>query len=307
MKLKDRSGVLVTSVRPGGPCGESKPSIESGDIIKAVGDQPVHSIEELVTLTDKLTEGKTTPTPVIVQFDRKTEQFVTVVKVGPREFNDPGAEARKAWLPIAVQVITREMAQQWGAATLTGVRVTQVYPRSTAEAAGVRVGDLIVALDGEPIAASVPGDEEVFTTLIRRRKIGDKAELQIWRGRESLKLLVELTRAPRLEREMRRFQDNQFEFSARDIGFFDRVREKLPEETSGALVTDVTDGGWAALGDLKTGDIIQAVNGATIADVRELEQKMKTIADAKPKFAVLRVLRGVHTKYLELQPNWNRH
>jgi serine protease Do len=307
MKLKDRSGVLVTSVRPGGPSGESKPSLESGDVIRAVGDQPVRSLEELVLLTDKLTAGKTAPTPVIVQFDRKSEKFLTVVKLGPRDVNAPGAETRKAWLPIAVQVITRELAQQLGAATLTGVRVTQVYPGGSAQVAGVRVGDLIVALDGEPIAASVPGDEEVFTTLIRRRRIGDKAELQILRGNESLKLTVELERAPQLEREMRRFQDPQFEFSARDIGFFDRVREKLSDDITGALVTDVADGGWAALGDLRAGDIIQAVNGKTIADVRELEKTMKAVGDAKPKFAVLRVLRGVRTKFLELQPNWNQN
>ena len=40
-------------------------------------------------------------------------------------------------------------------------------------------------------------------------------------------------------------------------------------------------------------------------DVAGLEKKMKTLDQAKAKFVVLRVLRGIHTRYLELQPNWD--
>ena len=32
---------------------------------------------------------------------------------------------------------------------------------------------------------------------------------------------------------------------------------------------------------------------------------MKAVRDQKTKFVVLRVLRGIHTRYLELQPNWD--
>ena len=43
--------------------------------------------------------------------------------------------------------------------------------------------------------------------------------------------------------------------------FFDKVHEEWPEERPGALVTEVKDGGWAAIGRLNTGDIITAVDG----------------------------------------------
>lgn len=307
MKLDSRDGVLVTSVRPGGPAGEAKPMLDSGDVIRAVAGQPVNRVADLLTLTERITAGQKKPVPAAVEFLRRSERFLTVVKVGIREVEDPGLEARKAWLPVAVQVITREMAERAGTNDVTGVRITQVYtnfnPTSDA-AAGLRVGDWIVAIDGENIPASQPGDEEVFTSRIRQFRIGAKPELTVLRDGQPMKIAAELVRSPKLEREMKRFQDLNFEFSGRDLSFFDRVREQLPEDASGALVTEVKDGGWAALGGLQVNDIIQSVDGEIIPDVTALETKMKTIAQQKPKFVVLGVRRGIHARWLELQPNW---
>jgi serine protease Do len=306
MKLDNRDGVLVTSIRSGGPCGEAKPTLQADDVIKTVAGKPVRDIADLLALTEELTKDKKAPVPTAVQFTRRTEKLLTVVKIGIKDQEDPGLEARKAWLPVAVQVITREMAEQLGTNDITGVRITQVYRNSTAETAGLKVGDLILEIDGEPIPASQPGDEEVFSNRIRQYRVGDKPELLLVRDGQPLKLTVELVRSPKLEREMKKFQDHSFEFSARDLSFFDRVRNDLPEDLSGALVTEVKDGGWAALGELAANDIIQAVNKQAVPDVRALEQQMKTIAQQKPKFVVLRVLRGIHTHYLELEPAWDQ-
>ncbi len=307
MKLDSPDGVLVTSVRPGGPAGEAKPTLDSGDVIRAVAGQPVNRVADLRTLTERITAGQKKPVPTAVEFLRRSERFLTVVKVGIREVEDPGLEARKAWLPVAVQVITREMAERAGTNDVTGVRITQVYtnltPTSDA-AAGLRVGDWIVAIDGESIPASQPGDEEVFTSRIRQFRIGAKPEFTVLRDGQPMKIAAELVRSPKLEREMKRFQDLNFEFSGRDLSFFDRVREQLTEDTSGALVTEVKDGGWAALGGLQVNDIIQSVDGEIIPDVTTLETKMKTIAQQKPKFVVLGVRRGIHARWLELEPNW---
>jgi serine protease Do len=302
LKLDSRQGVLVTSVRPGGPSGAGKPGLQPNDVIRAVASQPVPNAEQLIELTAALTKDKTAPVPVVVQFDRKSEQFLTVIKVGIKELEDPGAEARKAWVPIAVQAITPEMA---GTNKLTGVRITQVYANSTAAAAGLKVGDLIVGLDGESIPVSQPGDEETFFSRLRQYRIGALPEFQMLRDSQPVTAKVELVRSPKLDREMKKYQNNDFEFNARDLSFFDRVRDRLAEDLPGALVTEVKDGGWAALGDLQAGDIVQSVNGAPVTDVATLEKSLKNITEQKPRFVELRVLRGIHTRYLELEPNWD--
>jgi len=302
MKLDNREGVLITTTRPGGPCGEAKPNLQPGDIIKSIAGKPVKNVADVTGLTHGLTLDKKAPVPAAVEFIRRGGKFLTVVKVGIRDVDDPGVEARKAWLPVAVQVVTREMAEQLGTNGVTGVRITQVYPNTTA--AGLKVGDLILEIDGDKIPASQLGDEEVFTNLIRQRRVGDKPEFALVRAGQPLKLAVELMRSPQVEREMKKYQDHNFEFAARDLSFFDRVRDELPEDTQGALVTEVKDGGWAALGELQANDIIQFVDGGAVADAAVLETKMKALTQQKAKIVVLRVQRGIHTRYLELEPNW---
>ena len=305
MKLKSRDGVLVTSTRPGGPCDNAKPSVVTSDVITEINGTPVRNVAEMQDVTDKITTGKTRPVPTRVGLKRRTEQLLTVVKVGIKEIEDPGLEAQKAWLPVATQAITRELAEQLGSPGLNGVRITQVYANSTAEKAGLKVGDLILALDGDTITASQPGEEEILNTMVRQYKIGTTATLAVQRGAEKINVLVELVRSPKLEREMKKYRDEDFEFTARDTTFFDKEQEEWSQEQPGALVTEVKEGGWAAIGRLATSDLITAVDGDPVTDIASLKEKMKHVAAAKPKTIVLRIIRGIHTMFLELEPNWD--
>ncbi len=305
LRLKNRNGVLVTSTRPGGPADDAKPNLNASDVLKEINGQPVRNVAEMMAITDKITAGKSKPVATSLGFQRRTEQLLTVVKVGIKEIEDPGLEAQKAWLPVATQAITRELAEQLGSPGLNGVRITQVYTNSTAAKAGLKVGDLLLALDGDTIAASQPGDEEVLNTMVRQYKIGSTATFSVQRNGEKLSLPVELVRAPKLEREMKKYRDEDFEFTARDTTFFDKEQEQWSQEQPGALVTEVKEGGWAAIGRLSSGDLITAVDGRPVTDVSSLKEMLQRVAAAKSKTTVLRVIRGIHTMFLELEPNWD--
>lgn len=301
LRLGSRDGVLVMSTRPGGPGGEAKPGIRSGDVLETVAGQRITSVADLATFTDGITAGKRQPVPVMVGFRRRGEHFLTVVKVGSREAEDPSTEVRKAWLPASLQVITRELAGQLGLPDTTGVRITRLYPGAPDD---LRVGDLITGLDGETLDASQPGDEEAFINLLRQRRIGDRVVLSIRRDGRALEVPVTLAGSPRAEREMPRFEDRRFEFSARDLSFFDRARNQLPDDARGALVVDVKDGGWAALGQLQTNDIIESVAGRPVADSAALGAAMRAAAERRARHVVLGIRRGIRTLYLELEPAW---
>ena len=151
MKRDNEDGVLITSIRPGGPADDAKPRILDDDVLVSVNGESVKNAEALRRVTAEVVTGQTDPVPVLVGFERKTEQYVTVVKVGIKELEDPGLEVKKAWLPVQSQVLTRDIAEQLGRPELSGFRVTQVFSGSAAEAAGLRVGDYILAVDGEPL------------------------------------------------------------------------------------------------------------------------------------------------------------
>lgn len=304
MKRPNQDGVLVTSIRPGGPAGDAKPGIWPKDVLVEVDGKPIKDFKKLVAVTRKICKGQKEPVPTITTFERKTERFVTVVKVGIKELEDPGLEVKKAWLPVQTQVLTRDIAGLLERPDLKGFRITQVYPNSTAETAGLEIGDMIFVVDDMKLEASAPEDYEELSALIRQYKVGSTVELSVLRGTEEMTIPVELVRAPKLEREMKEYRDDNFEFTGRELAFFDRAREQWDQSQRGVIVNDVKPGGWAALGGLDVGDLVLAVDREEVADVVAFETKMKALAKAKPAMTALRVRRGIYTIYVELEPKW---
>jgi len=306
MKRTNQLGVLVTSVRPGGPAGEAKPALDTKDVLTEVSGKPVRNVAELLESTEKLTHDKTEPTPVLATFEKDSQRYITVVEVGVQELRDPGLEVAKAWLPIETHVLTRDIANQLGQQDLKGFYITQIYPHTTAEAAGLKLGDFITAVDEQKLTASGPQDEEDLATLIRQYDIGTKVQLGILRGTTPLKVNVELVRSPHLKREMKTYRNDDFEFTGREIAFFDRAEQQWANDQKGVLVEDVKSGSWAELGSLYVDDLIVEIDGQPIKDIDSLRAAMRDIATKQKPFVIIKVLRGIHTAYLELEPAWKK-
>lgn len=306
MKRTNQNGVLVTSVRPGGPGGDAKPALENRDVIIEVNGKPVNNLKTLQALTETLTAEKTEPTPAIVSFERANGRFLTVVNIGVQELRDPGLEVAKAWVPIETHVISRDIARQLGKPSLKGVYITQVYPNTAADKAGLRPGDFITAVDDQKLTASGPQDEDDFSALIRQYDIGATVQLGVLRGQEVLKIPVELARSPKLRREMKKYRNDDFEFTARDIAFFDVAQERWSASQQGVLVEDVKSGSWAELGSLYIGDLIMEVDGQPVKNLESLKSIMADIAEKKKPFVIIKVMRGIHTVFLELEPAWKK-
>ncbi len=303
LKRASRDGVRVRGIRPGGPADDAKPALRPDDVILAIDQRPAPAFDALERAVDDLTKGKQERVPALVSFERSGERLLTVVDLGRAGLEDPGLEARKAWVPISVQVLTRELAERLGLSGKSGVRITRVFGGS-AEAAGLKVGDVITALDGNPIEASQTSDAELFATMIRQYKIGSSAALTIVRDGKESAVTVKLDTSPRLPREMKKYEDPNFEFRVRDIAAADRVSARLPADQSGVLVDAVREGGWAALGHLADGDMLLTIDGDPMPDVEAVQRKMLKIADAKPRNLVLKVRRGIRTFFVELETGW---
>ena len=169
-------------------------------------------------------------------FERKAARYLAVVRIGLEELKDPGLEVTKAWLPVETQVISREIAKQLGQPALKGFYITRVYPGTTAEKAGLKPGDFITAVDGAKLSASDSEYEDELSSLIRQYDIGKTVELTVLRDKAELKIPVELARSPRLQREMKKYRNDDFEFTARDVSFFDTRRgamEQRPARRAG--------------------------------------------------------------------------
>jgi S1-C subfamily serine protease len=305
-KRKNTDGVLVGSIRPGGPCGQAKPQLAPGDVVVEVAGKEVKSLADLRRISAEVTAGQTDPVLTVVAFDRGTQRLLTAVKIGPSEEEDRTPEVRKAWFSAGVQVFTRNLAEAMKLKGVKGVLVTQIYEGLPAEKAGFELGDVITHVDGQPVDASQPEDSMVFPTMIRRYRIGSEAEMTVLRGGEKQKLKIELVRAPVPVREMKRYKDEAFEFTGRDVAFMDRAREKWAEKQRGVFVEAVERAGWASLAGLNVGDLLLRIGGKEVNDVGELEAALEELGRTRPRHVVFFVRRGVHTLYLELEPDWER-
>jgi serine protease Do len=303
-RRKDRSGVLVDSVRPGGPCAESKPPLRRGDIILAAQGKALTNVAAMLAFTKDFTAKETQPKPALITFERDSQTLLTVADIGPETQDEKPARPAKAWLGVQTQVLTSDLAEALQLEGKKGIRVTQVIPDSPAEKAGVKVGDVFLKLDGQVISASTPSDQELFENLIRAYKVGGDAILTGVRDGQPLTITATLGRQPKTAAELPEYKDDRFEFTAREISLAERVDDKLPASETGLRISAVQNAGWAALAGLSAGDFLLALDGRQVATVAELEKMLKQYRETKPRRVVFFVRRGIHTSYLELEPKW---
>ncbi len=297
------SGVLVTSLRTGGPAADAKPPLRDKDVITAVAGRSVKSLAELQAITGDLLAGKESPVSALVAFERRRERLLTLVKLGP-EARDRSVEARKAWFPAATQVLTAPLAEALGLAGKTGVRVTQVYPVPSAQAAGLQVGDVILTIDGDRIPAHQNDDLQVFPTLVRQRKIGARVELGAVRDGMPIQIQIELPGRPEEDRELDFVRDEPFEFTAREISFRDRIDNRWPPDMAGAVLSSIEPGGWAAFAGLKVGDLLTAVESRPIRNVPDLKKVLEEVSRRRPQHVLFHVRRGIHSRFVQLETSW---
>ena len=158
----------MRGIRPGGAADDAKPSLETDDVIVTIDGEAVKDVDDPDRPDRRARRGRVpNRSRCCVAFDRKGERMLTVLELARPGLQDPGMEARKAWIPVAVQAITSELADKLGVAGRPGVRVTRVFGGGAAKA-GLEVGDLILAVDGNPVEASQPSEADVFDTMIRQ-------------------------------------------------------------------------------------------------------------------------------------------
>jgi len=300
----DKNGVLVGSLRPGGPCGEAKPAIQAGDIIRDVAGQQVKDVAALLAVTRRATRGTSEPTGVLVRFLRGTKELMTVVKVGKEPPSDRPARAKKPWPAVATQVLTRDLAKALSLAGKSGVRVTEVYPHRAGDKAGLKVGDVILTVDSDRIEASQPEDGEVFATMIRQYRVGGEVVLGVRRGGKDIRITMTLEAPPVRADRLATYEDDDFEFTARNLSAMDRFKKKLAADQKGVLVAKVASGGWADLGGLASGDVLVSVQGRPTGDVDALKAVLKQVTSARPRRVVFFIRRGIHTVFREVEPAW---
>ena len=186
-----------------------------------------------------------------------------------------------------------------------GVRITQVYPQTPAKAGGILAGDLLFRIDGQIISANRQEDFEVFGNMIKEYRTDSTIRLTGLRNGKLLDLNVTLDRRPPPSNELPKIKDKTFEFTIREISFADRINSRLDSNHSGLFVENVEPASWAALGGLRQGDLLLEIEKSPVSTVEQFQFMIEKEIQRKSDTIIFFIRRGIHTLYLEIQPDWD--
>ncbi|HLY07681.1 MAG TPA: trypsin-like peptidase domain-containing protein [Planctomycetota bacterium] len=178
----------------------------------------------------------------------------------------------RGWLGVMVQDLTPDLAVAFNLTAARGVIVTEVCPQGPAAKAGLRRGDIILAIDAHPVATRFDLDHHAAM-----RGATTTITLRVWRKGKSMELhaqLEPLREQPPPPAEMGAEEDPEGQPSGLDGVTVRPVPPKLlresgiADEEGGLLVTGLERPGRFA--GLRRGDLIVEVNGRPVRDIDHL-------------------------------------
>jgi Do/DeqQ family serine protease len=181
-------------------------------------------------------------------------------------------EVKRPWLGANLQAVTPEIAETMGLKLPNGALVSSVVPSSPAARAGLKVADLIVAIDGQTIE-----DPNAFDYRFATRPLGGTAEIDVQRAGKTIKLTIPLETAPDTGRDEIVLTSRSPFQGAKVANISPAVADEmhLDADTQGVVVTALSDGGMAANLGFQKGDVIVSVNNQKIGKTADLERVTK--------------------------------
>lgn len=179
-----------------------------------------------------------------------------------------------------------------------GMLVQSVDPGSPANKAGLSPGDIVMAIDGNPVDGRFPEQLPAIQNAIASRPVGSDITLTVRRGNADQTLTVTTEPLESRVGAMEAFED--WGVSVQRISKAVAREEKL-KSSDGVRVMGVQAGYPAAEAGVERGDIILKVGEANISTLDSIQAAYDAwVAD--PKKALMEVERGRQVSYLVLKP-----
>ena len=169
-------------------------------------------------------------------------------------------------LGVTIQGVTQELADSFGLKKAQGALVSAVEPKSPADKAGVKTGDIILAVDGRAIENSID-----LPRMIGESRPGTAVTLKVWRQGETQELRASLGEAP-AEKVARADSESKTQPSKLGLALRPLTEEERKQiEAEGGLLVEQSEGPAARAG-VQAGDVILALNNQPVKSVDQLRR-----------------------------------
>ncbi|MBI1899177.1 MAG: DegQ family serine endoprotease [Acidobacteria bacterium] len=211
-----------------------------------------------------------------------------------------GGKVRRGQLGITIQQVTSDIAASLGMKEVRGILVSDVLPGSPAERAGLKRGDVVLAVNGEKVE-----DTNSFRNRISSAGPGARVRITVRRGDREQEIQVTLGEfTPRGPRPAEGEQPENGTGGrlgiqvepltpglARQLG----VRRGV----QGVVVAEVDPAGPAADAGIRRGDVLAEVNREPVRSASDVAKALER-SGARP--ALILIHRGAQSQYLTVQP-----
>jgi len=214
---------------------------------------------------------------------------VNLVKTIMAQLIDHGSVERGHIGIVGGQEVTPELAKALNLPSNRGALVGRVIPKSPAEKAGIKAGDLIVEANGKTIV-----DFGQLRSLVGLLRVGEEVDLKLYRDGKPKNISVKIGKDDKVATTITK--DVSPRLAGATFAPLDDDTANAADIDSGVVVKDVKPDSAAARAGLRPGDIIIAVNRQP---VESLDQFNKLVTGKGQLLLQLR--RGPGALFLILQ------
>ena len=175
----------------------------------------------------------------------------------------------RGWMGVGIQDLTPELAQYYGLSKdQKGVLVTQVFPGDPADKAGIKMKDIVIAVDGKPV-----GTSRELSSAVAGMAVGKEVPVKILREGKEQTVKVQLAERKDTEQAAKGQAPETEELGIRaaDLNPETARRFGIDENEKGVLVAAVKPSSKADQAGLQQGDIVKEVNRVAIQSVNEMK------------------------------------
>jgi serine protease Do len=226
---------------------------------------------------------------------------------------EKSGKVSRGYMGALLGPLTPELAPQFGLKNDKGALVSQVTPGGPAEKAGLKMGDVVTAIDGKPV-----NNADDLTMAVISRAPGSTVNLDVVRNGKPTQISITLGQRPNgVDWDSKKQgNDNNGDDDDNNSGPNGSVTERgisvenitpeiaqqinVPPTTKGVVVDDVDQSSPAAdAASLGKGAVIIAVNRQPVTNTADFKRLMN---EAKGKPALLTVNIGGQTGFTVVQP-----
>ena len=183
-------------------------------------------------------------------------------------------QVSRGWMGVAIQPITKELADYYGIKEKAGVLVAKVFEDDPAEKAGIEPGDVIVEINGKEIKN--PRD---LTVTIANLKVKETVSVTVIRDGREKEFKVKLAKRPTGGSEAlgsgQTYDTFGFKYKNMDANLANRLG--YPEGTQGLVVVEIKEGSQADRSGVRPGDLLVELNRKRVTSADDYEKIMKRL------------------------------